>query len=547
MANDRQSYDYIIIGAGSAGCVLANRLSQDENTSVLLIEAGPEDTKSEIHEVPVKYDALLGSEVDWKYKTVSQKQACLGREDNCCYWNKGKVLGGSSSINALQYVRGCKEDYDSWASLGADGWSFAEVLPYFLKAENNTNKEHVESKHGDEKGPMTLSDMLPRLKFSEVFVAAGKELGYDLIETNNCIDSVGFTHPQATINNGRRESTATAYLNPARKRQNLSIWTDTLATKIIFDGKLAKAVKFIKDSVEGEVNVKKEVILSAGSIASPQLLMLSGVGPKDHLKELGIPVLLDLPVGDNLQDHIIAMTRCSSSGAPKDHYYKIAPDIHAFIKTKEDLPWPDIQLHYTSSFYHGGTSKEEKSLRGYRDEFDSAMLYEIEEEAEIKEGVCFFPTLLHPKSVGNLRLKSRNPLESPLIDPRYLEDTDDIQAMTRGMRFVQQLTNTETFKKYQITPAYFKFKNCPHEIDSDEYWEHVIRHLTVTVWHYVGTCKMGAKDDPTAVVNPSLRVRGLDNIRVVDASVMPHLTSGNTNAPTIMIGEKGADLIIKDR
>ncbi|XP_077995636.1 alcohol dehydrogenase [acceptor]-like isoform X2 [Glandiceps talaboti] len=448
MANDRQSYDYIIIGAGSAGCVLANRLSQDENTSVLLIEAGPEDTKSEIHEVPVKYDALLGSEVDWKYKTVSQKQACLGREDNCCYWNKGKV---------------------------------------------------------------------------------------------------GFTHPQATINNGRRESTATAYLNPARKRQNLSIWTDTLATKIIFDGKLAKAVKFIKDSVEGEVNVKKEVILSAGSIASPQLLMLSGVGPKDHLKELGIPVLLDLPVGDNLQDHIIAMTRCSSSGAPKDHYYKIAPDIHAFIKTKEDLPWPDIQLHYTSSFYHGGTSKEEKSLRGYRDEFDSAMLYEIEEEAEIKEGVCFFPTLLHPKSVGNLRLKSRNPLESPLIDPRYLEDTDDIQAMTRGMRFVQQLTNTETFKKYQITPAYFKFKNCPHEIDSDEYWEHVIRHLTVTVWHYVGTCKMGAKDDPTAVVNPSLRVRGLDNIRVVDASVMPHLTSGNTNAPTIMIGEKGADLIIKDR
>ncbi|XP_070535710.1 choline dehydrogenase, mitochondrial-like isoform X2 [Ptychodera flava] len=468
-------------------------------------------------------------------------------KDNRAVWNKGKVLGGSSSINGMQYVRGCKEDYDSWARLGAEGWSYDEVLPYFLKSENNTNEEYLKTEYHNKGGPLTVSDVTPTCKFSQVVMEGAKELGLAVKDVNNGIDQIGFNYFQATIKDGKRCSTAVGFLNPAKMRANLTVWTETLATKIVFEEKKATAVEFLKSGKNDIVYVNKEVIISAGSVASPQLLMLSGVGPKAHLEELGIPVLCDLPVGENMQDHImiIMRNRGSGGGIAKDCLTTNAIEVAGFIKTKEDIPWPDIQVFYSPFYHHFGPN--EKEISNYADEFDKALEFtESKEKIAEREGLNFLPGLLHPKSVGDLKLKSRNPLDDPLIDPHYLEDPDDVKTMIGGVRFIQKLTATKAFRDFGITPTYFKFDNCPHEVDSDQYWEHVVRHLTSTIWHVCGTCKMGAKDDPKAVVDPSLKVRGLDNVRVVDASVMPHITSGNTNAPVIMIGEKGADLIKQD-
>ncbi|XP_077995832.1 glucose dehydrogenase [FAD, quinone]-like [Glandiceps talaboti] len=544
-------FDYVVVGAGSAGCVVANRLSEDENTRVLLIEAGPEDTEPKIH-VPLEVVKLLGSDLDWNYLTVPQKNACLVFKDHCSHWNKGKVLGGCSSMNSMMYVRGCKEDYDSWARLGAEGWSYDDVLPYFLKSENNTNPQYpsVKCKRPllSKGGPLTVSDVFPETKFGDVIGEAAQELGYELKDSNNCIDSVGFGRGQATIKNGKRESTATAFLNPVKSRKNLTIWTETIATKILFEDNTATKLEFTRKGVNGVVSMTKELVLSAGAVASPQLLMLSGVGPKEHLEELGIPVLCDLPVGENLQDHIMTTLRLNGSGGGfiQDWSSNNGLDYTGFIKTKDNLPWPDIQLFYFPVFYFFDDEKEK--LR-YDDKFDGALHYTnvTKEDMLAKEGLTFMPGLLHPKSVGNIKLKSTDPIEPPLMDPHYLEDQDDVETMIRSIRFIQKLVSTKAMKDAGITIEYYKFDNCDHELDSDGYWEHVIRHITRTIWHLCGTCKMGAKDDQTAVVDPSLRVRGLHNVRVIDASIMPHLTSGNTNAPTIMIGEKGADLIKKDK
>ncbi|XP_077993676.1 glucose dehydrogenase [FAD, quinone]-like [Glandiceps talaboti] len=530
-------FDYVVVGAGSAGCVVANRLSEDENTSVLLIEAGPEDTEPNIS-VPVEFVSLLGTHVDWYYSTVPQKNACLALKDHCSTWNKGRVLGGCSSMNGMMYVRGCKEDFDSWARLGAEGWSYDEVLPYFLKSENNTNEERLKTDYHSKGGPLTVSDVSPRTKFGSVVAESVQELGYELNDCNNCVDIVGFGHGQVTMNNGKRESTATAFLNPVKSRKNLTIWTETTASKILFDGKAATKLEVIRKGANGVVNIAKELILSAGAVGSPQLLMLSGVGPKEHLEELGIPVLCDLPVGENLQDHLMTVMRLDGYDSEftrdgQDWSGNNGLDFSGFIKTEENLPWPDIQIFYSPPLYNFVTDEK----HGYVDTL----------KLKKDGGQALIPGLLHPKSVGNLKLKSKDPLEPPLMDPHYLEEQEDVETMIRGVRFVQKLLATKAMKDTGIKLEYYKFDNCPHEMDSDRYWEHVIRHVTQTIWHLIGTCKMGAKDDKSAVVDPSLRVRGIDNVRVIDAAIMPHLTSGNTNAPSIMIGEKGADLIKKDK
>ncbi|XP_077993678.1 glucose dehydrogenase [FAD, quinone]-like [Glandiceps talaboti] len=530
-------FDYVVVGAGSAGCVVANRLSEDENTSVLLIEAGPEDTEPSIS-VPLEFAKMFSTHVDWYYSTVPQKNACLALKDHCSTWNKGRVLGGSSSINAMMYVRGCKEDFDSWARLGAEGWSYDDVLPYFLKSENNTNDEYLKTEYHSKGGPMTVADMYPRTKFSSVIAESAQELGYEMNDCNNCIDIVGFGYGQVTMKNGKRESTATAFLNPIKSRKNLTIWTETVARKILFDGNTATKLEVTRKGTNGVVNITKELILSAGATGSPQLLMLSGVGPKEHLEELGIPVLCDLPVGENLQDHIMTILRLHEYALDfqqdgQDWSTSNSVDFHGHIKTQENLPWPDIQVFYSPLFYNFVTDEK----NGYVDTL----------KLKKGDGLAFLPCLLHPKSVGNLKLKSKDPLEPPLMDPHYLEEQEDVETIIRGVRFIQKLLSTKAMKDSGIKLEYYKFDNCPHEIDSDSYWEHVIRHVTQTTWHLIGTCKMGAKDDKSAVVDPSLRVRGIHNVRVIDAAIMPHLTSGNTNAPTIMIGEKGADLIKKDK
>ncbi|XP_070540943.1 alcohol dehydrogenase [acceptor]-like isoform X2 [Ptychodera flava] len=533
-------YDYVIIGAGSAGCVLANRLSEDENISVLLLEAGPDDTKAEIH-VPAMVRCLLNSEIDWSYQTVPQKHACLAMNDQRSNWNKGKVVGGSSSINMLKYVRGAKEDFDSWERLGAEGWSYDKVLPYFLKSENNTSESHVESGYHSKGGLLTISSGSTKSKFAETVLEGASEIGFKIQDVSNCADPVSFGCAQYTMKDGKRCSTSVAFLNQdVRGRANLKIWTDALATKIVFEDKRATSVEILKNDEKDTVHVRKEVILSAGSIGSPQLLMLSGIGPRDHLESLGISMLCDLPVGENLQDHIMTIIRCNASDRALSQDTEKAM-VDGFVKTEEGLPWPDMQI--TGFFEYYLFRGLEKSVYRFRDEFSETLEHSSCAEMDAKEGYSFLLGLLHPKSTGNVKLHSRDPLDYPIIDPHYLEDPSDIKTMIKGVRVTQKLINAEAVKKLGITPAYFQFPNCPHEMDSDEYWEHVIRHISLPYLHAAGTCKMGAEDDPSAVVNPALRVRGLDNVRVVDASVMPHLTSGNTNAPTIMIAEKGADLI----
>ncbi|XP_077993584.1 glucose dehydrogenase [FAD, quinone]-like [Glandiceps talaboti] len=541
-------FDYVVVGAGSAGCVVANRLSEDENTSVLLIEAGSADTKPGIS-IPLKYLDLQGTDVDWNYQTVPQKHACLAVKDRRSQWIKGKVLGGTSSIHGMMYVRGCKEDYDSWARLGAEGWSYEEVLPYFLKSENNTNEKYLKTDYHNKGGPMTVSDVFPSTKFADVIAEAAQELGYELKDCNNCTDIVGFNYTQANIKDGKRESSATAFLDPIKGRKNLTIWTETMATKIVFEDKVAKKVEITGKGVKSVVYITKEIILSAGTVVSPQLLMLSGIGPKEHLEELEIPVICDLPVGENLQDHVATLLRCDGTGGgiSKDWLSHNGLDFTGHIKTKNDLTWPDIQILYIPAFYLYGTKEKEKLRLG--DGFDNAFHFTgvSSEEMEAKEGLTFMPCLLHPKSVGNLRLKSPDPRDFPLMDPHYLEEQEDVDTLIMAIRFLQKLLSTNAMTNYGITPAYFKFDNCPHEIDSNAYWEHVIRHVTRTLYHTIGTCKMGSSDDKTTVVDPTLRVLGIHNVRVVDASIMPHLTSGNINATVVMIGEKGADLIKLDK
>ncbi|XP_077992321.1 glucose dehydrogenase [FAD, quinone]-like [Glandiceps talaboti] len=547
MATDSENtYDYVIIGAGSAGCVLANRLSENEDVSVLLVEAGPEDSKPEIH-IPIQAGSLLRSDIDWKYKSVPQKDSCLALKDRSCLWNSGKVLGGSSSINFMLYTRGCKEDYDSWARLGAQGWSYDDVLPYFIKCEHNTNEEYLKSDVHSKEGPLAVTDILPRCKFAEMLVKAAEEVGYAIKDLNDFNNTDCFNFTQGNIIDGKRDSSAHAYLTPAVKaRKNLTIWTNTCVTKILFEDKTAKTMKFVQGETEGEVKICKELILSAGAIASPKLLMLSGIGPKEHLEELGIQVVCDLPVGENMQNHYMTLIRFNGTGGgiSMDWTSSQGADATGFVKTKEHLPWPDIQILFLPFFYFMGPGEKEGC--NIADEFNETLHYKSREEMEAKEGMVILPVLQHPESIGKLSLKSNDPLEPPLIDPRYLEDPEDVQTLIRGVRVAQKLAATTAFKDLGVTPEYFKFDNCPHEVDSDMYWEHVIRHLTLSMMHVVGTCKMGAKDDMKAVVDPSLRVRGLENVRVVDGSIMPHLVSATVNAAVVMIAEKGADIIKND-
>jgi choline dehydrogenase len=518
------SFDYVVVGAGSAGCVLANRLSESPTSTVLLLEAGGEDDADEIH-IPAAFPSLFKTKWDWNYETVEQKH--LG--DRTTYWPRMKGLGGCSSMNAMIYIRGNRADYDRWRDLGAAGWGYDDVLPYFIKAERNARLSG--SLHGVD-GPLHVEDRRYTHPLSQAWVDAAVAWGMKPTDDFNGADQEGAGLYQVTCHKGRRWSTADAYLRPALDRPNLTVHTHALATRVVLDGTRAVGVSYLRHGSEVTVEAG-EVILSGGAVNSPQLLMLSGIGPAEHLRELDIDVAVHLPgVGENLHDHpaIGALWTTVNTTDLVEHATMtrmlqwqafgrgpMASNIGeagGFIRTSDDLDAPDMQFHVAPSlFYDNG-------------------LHEPTEH-----GFTAAATLVDIRSRGRLRLRSANPEWRPLIDPAYYSDPIDFEANLAGLRTLIDICRQPAIARYLDKP--FKPENL-NEITSEELAEHT-RSLTQTLYHPVGTCTMGTSEQ--SVVDPELKVHGVDGLRVVDASVMPTVPRGNTNAPTIMIAEKAADVI----
>jgi choline dehydrogenase-like flavoprotein len=561
-------YDYIIVGGGSAGCVLANRLSEDPNVTVLLIEAGGLDNHDLLHIPPVFFD-LQGSSVDWAYETVPQMNSNQAMRKQRSKWPRGKVLGGSSSINAMAYIRGNPEDYNRWERLyGAKGWSWNDVLPYFKKAEDWGEGEGKgdEGFHATD-GPLRVEYSKFRTPAAEWFVSAAKEVGYSETDPNGKLQE-GVGYSQSTTKDGARWSTAQAYLHPVRWRENLFLLLHTSASRVLFDGLTARRILVKPHKNEDEertITARKEIILSAGTIGSTYLLLSSGVGPADHLKEAGIDVVQDLPVGENLQDHLmlpIGYTINATAESETTFTVKVAKSYRSllkylmfqsgmlsgisleaslFVKTNYSIDdRPDLQMYYSGGL--GGREVAEgvnlipllaKQLIG--------ITYD-DDELPSQSGFMVVPTDLHPKSKGTIRLDTKRPFLRPLISPNYLSHPDEVEVLLKGVRVTQKLLKASVYNNVTLKCLAFDAKS-PYEPDTDDFWRWYIRQIACTSYHPVGTCRMGGTD---GVVDPHLRVRGIRGLRVVDASVMPEVTSGNTNAPVIMIAEKASDIIKND-
>ena len=522
---DGGSYDYVVVGAGSAGCVLANRLSTN-GQEVLLLEAGTPDEQTEIG-MPAAFSELFKSAVDWEYYTEPQSEL----NDRECYWPRGKTLGGSSSINAMIYARGQPDDYDQWADLGNDGWSYEDVLPYFKQAEHN---ERGGSEYHGTGGPRNVADLQEPNELSEAFVEAGQAVGLRRNDDFNAGDQSGVGLYQVTQKGGERHSAADAYLKPVLDRPNLTAITGAQVTRVRFDGQRAVGVEYLRDGAGSPIAVDadKEVILSAGAINSPQLLMLSGVGPEDHLAAHDIPVVEPLPgVGRNLQDHLQVKVNyaCSRSitldGADslwnilKYLLLKRGPltsnvaEAGGFASVS-GADRPDIQLHFGPS-------------------------YSVDHGFDNPDGHGFWlgALCLRPESRGRITLQSADPVDEPAIDPQYLSEDEDLGILLDGLKLIREILEAEPFDDYrgeEVSPG--------SEVHSDEQLIEHIRETAHSLYHPVGTCKMGSDD--MAVVDDRLAVHGVDGLRVVDASVMPTITSGNTDAPTTMIAEKAANYIL---
>jgi choline dehydrogenase len=524
-------YDYIIVGAGSAGCVLANRLSEDTHVKVLLLEAGPSDWHPFIH-MPAGIAKLVGSKgVNWDYSTAADPNLD-GRK---LWWPRGKVLGGSSSINAMCYIRGNAKDYDQWAAQGAEGWQWANVLPYFKRSEGNTRGD---STYHNASGPLGVSD--PRYKniLSEVFVEAASQAGFAKTEDFNGAQQTGFGFYQTSTRDGSRCSSATAYLKPIRSRQNLTVITHANAKRVLIKDRNAYGVVYsLNGKGEHEVIAAKEIILCGGAINTPQLLMLSGIGPAEHLQSLGIDLHVDLPgVGENLQDHldICILQRCKQNVTyDKTNDVAIALNYYLF---KQGAGTSNIAE--AGGFVRSALAEDERPDIQFH--FVPAQLDDHGRNRLPGLGYTLHACFLRPKSRGRIRLNTTNADDKVHIESGYLNDQGhfDKQVMREAIKLSRKILAQDAFAPYRAEEILPGEKN-----QSDEELDAFIRKKSESIYHPVGTCKMGDDEDSMAVVDAQCRVRGIKALRVVDASVMPCLIGGNTNAPTMMIAERASDLI----
>ena len=506
--------DYIVVGTGSAGSVLANRLSADSAVSVVVLEAGPEDKDKFIH-IPAAFAKLFRSDVDWDYLTEPQKQLD-GRE---IYWPRGKMLGGSSSMNAMMWVRGFAADYDEWGALAGEGWDFAHVAEYFAKIES---------------GPLVISPQRSPRSSTAAWLKAVQECGFD-IDNPDCDAPEGFCQTRVTQRRGARWSTADAYLKPVLRRPNLTLLTEATATRVLFDGQRAIGVEFTQLGQRRVVTARREVVLACGAVNSPQLLLLSGIGDREQLARHGIDVVADAPeVGQNLMDHLavplgfdVEYDSLFAAEKPRELLNYLVRrrgmltsnvgEAYGFVRSRPDLDVPDLELIFAPApFFEEGIG-----------------------DPYHRHAVAMGPILVKPRSRGSITLKSADPMDKPVIDPRYLTDDAgaDRAALISGLQMSAKIARSKALSGVLGGIA----RPIGATRLDDETFETAINVCSQTLYHPVGTCRMGSDD--ASVVDPQLRVRGVDGLRVADASVMPAIVRGHTHAPCVMIGEKASDLI----
>ncbi|GAB0093746.1 hypothetical protein DMENIID0001_089200 [Sergentomyia squamirostris] len=561
-------YDFIIVGAGSAGCVLANRLSENPNWKILLLEAGGDPPVES--SIPRLFPKIWHGKYSWNYHVESSDQYSISSK-NGNFWPRGKMLGGSSAMNVMYYVRGNDDDYNNWAALGNPTWDWDSVLPYFKKSEMNLNPEIADAFGGyyhSTTGLQAVQLFNSNESINAILVEAALEMGYEFLQDYNADKYIGFTYSQGTFRDGERVSAARAFLLPAMNRPNLDIVKYAHVENLVIDDN--GVVSGVNVNLRGEqkfaVTARQEVILSAGSINSPQILMLSGIGPEETLNSLGIPIIKNLPVGKNLQDHpfINLVFRMDESSAVEINLDEITKDFLSYLETHTGYfstigslqtlgyinvrdstsRYPDIQIY--PFFFQKGRTEDIKFLLesvGYIEPISVA----ASTAAENSDVLMLFISNIVSKSIGQVDLRSADPADKPCIFANYLSDEADLEVFLKTIRLYFQFLNTETFTKHEVEFFNIPIPDCDVlEFDSDEYWICYIRHMTSTTFHPVGTAKMGPDSDPDAVVDCKLKVKGTTGLRVIDASIMPVIPRGNTNAPTMMVAEKGADFVKED-
>ncbi|XP_058799351.1 glucose dehydrogenase [FAD, quinone]-like [Phymastichus coffea] len=564
-----QIYDYIVVGAGTAGATVASRLSEMKDATVLLIEAGPYENL--LMDIPILVNHLqFNNQINWGYKTEKSRFYCQGMTNHQCVYPRGKVMGGSSVLNFMIATRGNRLDYDNWAAMGNEGWSYDEVLKYFKKLENMGIKDFkYDREMHNMGGPVHIEYPPYHTPLAESFLEAGLEMGYPIIDYNAKQD-FGYSYIQATIKNGTRMSTNRAYLNPANHRKNLHVSAFSHVNKVLINPhtKRAYGVEFSKLGLLFEVQARREIILCAGAIGSAQILMLSGVGPAQHLKEMNIPIIQDAPVGDNMMDHIaygglaflvdypvsLNMKNLLDPVKPylRDYLtrrsgpYTIPGGCEAlaFIdvdNTKSVVSFPNMELLFIGASVISDPSFHKNV--GISQEYWDKMFARVAGH----DSWSIFPILMRPKSRGRILLRNRDPRSKPRIYANYLSDSEDVRILIEGIRAAIEISKTKAMRRFNSQFYDFLVPGCEdYEYDSNQYWECCLRTFTFNIYHYSGTCKMAPEDDPSGVVNPRLHVKGIQGLRVADASIMPMIITGHPNVPVIMIGEKLADMVKQD-